>query len=78
MTALSRSTRARLATRIFGTVRNDLNRARTARTKPLPNTEAEKTARILAAIAVTMFLEAIARNGNGPREMQEELWIMLE
>ena len=41
MTALKRSTRARLAMKIFGTVRKDLNRAMTARTQPLPRTEAE-------------------------------------
>ena len=39
ITALSRSTTAKLPTRMFGTVRNDLNRARTPRTKPLPSTE---------------------------------------
>ena len=37
--ALRTSTRARLATSIFCTVRSDLNRAMTARTKPLTSTE---------------------------------------
>ena len=57
MTALRRSTRARLAMRMFGTVRKDLNRAMTARTKPLPNTEAE------VRMVVKTHMAALVKSG---------------
>ena len=56
MAVFSRSTTARLVRRMFGTVRNDLNRAMTARTKPLPSTEAE--ARILVNILIIILVES--------------------
>lgn len=57
MVALSRSTTARLPTRKFGTVRNDLNRPRTPRTKPLPSTEHD------VRTTVNMFMITLVKRG---------------
>ena len=55
--ALSRSTTARLPTRMFGTVRNDLKRARTPKTKPVPNTEHD------VRTTVNMFMTTLVKRG---------------
>ena len=56
MAIFSMSTTARLARRVFGTVRKDLNRAITARIEPLPNVapRASKTVKKL----ITTFVES--------------------
>ena len=75
MTALKRSTRAILAMRMFGTVRKDLNRATTARTNPLPSTEAKvrmvvKT--LMADLVKSGFAGCILRVAT--QRSQEPVW----
>ena len=50
--AFSKSASERLAIRMFGTVRKHLNRAMTARTKPLPNTAPEERMPVNAVITI--------------------------
>ena len=57
MAALNRSTKPRLVTRMLGTVRNDLNRAMTARTKPLPRKQAQDR------VAVNTPIPTLAKSG---------------